>query len=406
MELMAEIKTQRQRVIKGEREVNKSIISSMAKVANNRIEADEALAKALQTTRLHGEDSTFPVGSPLGPGELNTYIKKSSKSKNVRRPLLDRTTSAPSEENGGETFDQMLALIKVLEAYGCVIPNSEGSPESVKYNITDGGRHAGSLRVDNSLWLLCALAGAWDVAYESSELDKFREAFSDFEEDGSDEDSDETESSDIPKPQLEVESLTIHLCQLSPSEMAGYVSSLVVDAPRRSDSALESFQKLTHSQQRVVQGALLSLERLVEVQRKVGLDDTMAKCQLELSSCDVVTAWASGCSWNEALSISGAAPGDLVRTLSRALDALRQIGNLEYLPARALDGTVRLEASGIHPKIRSLCREAAAEMDRYPVKDILPFEVEDDDIEDDDSDVESSESDEEDDVLEVVNEGI
>ena len=33
--------------------------------------------------------------------------------------------------------------------------------------------------------------------------------------------------------------------------------------------------------------------------------------------------------------------------------------------------------SGIHPRIRSLCRDAASEMDRYPVKDMLPFEEED-----------------------------
>ena len=95
----------------------------------------------------------------------------------------------------------------------------------------------------------------------------------------------------------------------------------------------------------------------------------------------MVTAWANGCTWQEALAISGAAPGDLVRTLSRVLDALKQFGNIPYLPARPLDGTVRLEASGVHPTIRSLCREAAIEMDRYPVKDMLPFEETDEEEE-------------------------
>jgi len=407
MELLAEIKTQRQRVVKGEREVNKSILSAMAKVANNRMrdEVDGSLAKALLAARLHGEESTFPEGAPLEPGELNAYAKMSSK-KN-RRPFLDQTTSAPSPEDENDSWNQMLALVKILEAYGCLIPGTEmvesdSDPETDNYIVTDGGEHVGSLGMDNSLWQLCALGGAWDVAYESSELDKFQDAFADFEgEDDGLVDEEKDDSIKIPKPQTEAETLTSYLCQFSPSEMAGYVSSLVVDAPRRADSALESFQKLTHSQQRVVQGALLSLERLVEVQRRLGLDDTIGKCQLELSSCDVVTAWASGCSWNEALSISGAAPGDLVRTLSRALDALRQLGNLPYLPARALDGTVRLEASGIHPRIRSLCKEAANEMDRYPVKDMLPFEEGDEDeSESEDDQEEEEEEEEEDDVFE------
>lgn len=65
--------------------------------------------------------------------------------------------------------------------------------------------------------------------------------------------------------------------------------------------------------------------------------------------------------------------------MSRALDALRQIANLPYIPARGLDGIVQLEASGVHPKIRSLCREAIIEMDRYPVKDDLPFQEESED---------------------------
>ena len=380
MELISEIKRQRQRVIKGQREVNDSMISAMAKVANKRMrdenDGSETLCNALQSARLHEEDSTFPEGAPLEPGELNSYIKKSPK--NNRGPMLDQTTSIPSDENDDDSWSQMLAIIKILEAYGCLKPSESKDdgdigPESSHYNVTSGGDHVGSLGLDNSLWQICALGGAFDVAYESSELDRFQDTLADFEEDPAKDESSAVDSG-VPKPQREAEALVNQLCQLSASEMAGYISSLVVDSPRRSDSALQSFQKLTYPQQRAVQGALLSLERLVEVQRRLGLDDAIGKCQLELSACDVVTAWASGCSWNDALVISGAAPGDLVRTLSRALDALRQLGNLPYIPARALNGRARLEASGIHPTVRSLCRDAANAMDRYPVKDMLPFD--------------------------------
>ncbi|KAL3823207.1 hypothetical protein ACHAXA_003486 [Cyclostephanos tholiformis] len=360
MELISEIKRQRQRVIKGQREVNDSVLSAIAKVANKRMvdeyDGSKTLSNALKSARLHGEDSTFTEGAPLEPGELNDYIKKSPKTK--RGPILDLTTSIQSDKNDEESWSQMLAIINILEAYGCLKPsesNEEGDicPETSRYHVTSGGEHVGSLGLDNSLWQIVALGGAWDVAYKSSELDRFQDSLADFEEEDR---KKEDAFSAVPKPQLEAEALVNHLCQLSASEMAGYVSSLVVDAPRGSDSTLVSFHKLTHPQQRAVQGALLSLERLVEVQHIFGLDDTIGKCQLELCACDVVTAWASGCSWNDALVISGAAPGDLVRTLSRALDALRQLGNLPYIPVRSLNGNARLEATGIHPKVRSLQR--------------------------------------------------
>jgi superfamily II RNA helicase len=390
MELISEIKRQRQRVIKGQREVNGSILSAISKVANKRMrdeyDGSKTLSNALQSARLHGEDSMFSEGAPLEPGELNAYIKKSPK--NNRGPILDQTTPIQTDESDEESWSQMQAIIKILEAYGCLKPSEltgevDIRPETIQYDVTSGGEHVGSLGLDNSLWQLCALGGAWDVAYISSGLDRFQDSLADFEEEDREK---EDAFSAVPKPQVEADALVNHLCQLSASEMAGYVSSLVVDAPRGSDSALVSFHKLTHPQQRAVQGALLSLERLVEVQRIFGLDEAVGKCQLELSACDVVTAWASGCSWNDALVISGAAPGDLVRTLSRALDALRQLGNLPYIPARALqNGIARLEATGIHPKVRSLCRDAANAMDRYPVKDMLPFE--DDDFEESNDEV-------------------
>lgn len=128
----------------------------------------------------------------------------------------------------------------------------------------------------------------------------------------------------------------------------------------------------------------------------------------DIANCEVVTAWVNGCTWNEALGISGLSPGDLARTLSRVLDALRQIGNLPFTAIRKYDyydtntednmvlsGPV--EPRGIHPDLRRMCREAAKAINRYPVKDPLSFDVNDsgeeadDDVDDesilDDSDV-------------------
>ena len=382
-ELISAIRVQRRRVAKRETKVNSSLVAAMAETANHRIraETDSVLAQALAAVRIYRDESAFSEEIPLKPHELNAYIQ--SAPKNNRRRAVSQSATTPSEddENDNENWVQMSALFKILECYGCLVPQVEEGTiddnDNKRYRVTEGGRHVGSLGAENSLWQMSALGGAWDVNGESQDLDLFREAFADFEDDHIDQEFQPSKTSEVAKPQLEANMLTSDLCQLSPAEMAGYVSSLVTDARRNSVSAIESFAKLTENQQRVVQGALLSLERMMEVQHKCGLDDDIGKCQLELGSADVVTAWASGCSWNEALVMSGAAPGDLVRILSRALDALRQLGNLPYLPAQALAGTVRVEASGLHPTIRSLCQQAANALDRYPVKDMLSFEEED-----------------------------
>jgi hypothetical protein len=91
-------------------------------------------------------------------------------------------------------------------------------------------------------------------------------------------------------------------------------------------------------------------------------------------------------------------PGDLARVLGRALDALRQLGNLPFRPVRrhgdfdeASDKASRVLATppGIHPEIRRLCREAANAINRYPVKDTLAFEGNNDDDNNTESDDEN-----------------
>jgi superfamily II RNA helicase len=241
--------------------------------------------------------------------------------------------------------------------------------------------------------------GTWDIAYESKELDNFKNAMDEFssESDGDDwytEPDDLTGDTDVSRgnvsiAQTESENLVSLIRALTPSELAGYVSCLVADSARGgAASVVDSFQRLDFAQQRVIQSSLLAMERLMEVQNKFSVDQGSSRAQLELGTCDVVTAWAAGCSWSEALEMSGTAPGDLVRVLNRALDALRQFGNLPYMPVRGTysendeddnSNTVQAIAPGIHPDIRRLCREAAQAMDRYPVKDPLPFD-EDDDI--------------------------
>jgi hypothetical protein len=76
------------------------------------------------------------------------------------------------------------------------------------------------------------------------------------------------------------------------------------------------------------------------------------------------------------LRISGQSPGDLARTLSRVLDAVRQFSNLPFEPVR------NNPSAGLHADLRYACRKAAKIMNRYPVKDPLAFVADDNDDED------------------------
>ena len=390
--LEEEMETQRRRVKKSERDVNTHVFANMAGYANTVLLGTGPEAEALQAAL--AEARPDKSSDPVSAEELTTFAKSATVVSRKKRKLMN--TSAGSidksstqnlldsisdvgsfEEN---TWNDMLALVSVLEAYGCITPQDDDvfDVQDQTYVLTQAGKNIGMLGMENALWCLVAMGGAWDVANESAELDDFRSAMESFEADNDDDSAAEETSSgtldEVSKPQQEAEELISLLRDLTAHELAGYVSCLVSEGSRGSSSVVESFMKLTPAQQPVIQRSLLALERLMDVQKRLSVDETSSKCQLDLGTCDVVTAWASGCSWSEALEISGSAPGDLARTLHRALDALRQFGSLPYSPVRATGHLPQSESFGIHPDIRRLCRSAAAAMDRYPVKDPLPFD--------------------------------
>lgn len=113
----------------------------------------------------------------------------------------------------------------------------------------------------------------------------------------------------------------------------------------------------------------------------------------DISNCEVVTAWAAGCTWSEAVEMSGSPPGDLARILSRVLDAMRQFGGLPFSPIRRHDfekpTQTEIVSRGLDQEIRRLCREATRAINRYPLKDPLSFTAaEDDDLDDEESEIE------------------
>lgn len=405
--LEEQIEAQQERVKSLEKDIYEHPFSTIASIANEIMEGDSpegvVLLDSLSNTRENPHDGS----STLTASELSTFAKssivvrrKTRKLANTNpdldpKSLLEQADRAEEIEDG--SWEDMMAIVKSLVAYGCLetsngIPQDHDSWEKATYSITPAGTNVGMLGFENSLWALVAMGGAWDVVGASANLDRFHKAMgaldSDDErnerwfEDDADEEQQDISKDAIPMAQQKAETLLSLIRSMTPAQLAGYVAAIIAEGSRSSGgSVVELFTNLAPLQQRVIQSSLQSLERFAEVQKTYGVDPGTRACSLDISNVEVVTAWADGCSWNEALRLSGGLPpGDLARTLSRVLDAVRQLGNLPFTPIRkediqSNDGTgVRRLSRGIHPDVRRLCRDAAKAINRYPVKDPFSFE--------------------------------
>jgi replicative superfamily II helicase len=417
--LLEQVEEQRARVAKAEKKLRKHTFSSVARIVNELMEEsnnseDAALlrnafqAMDASAIELEAEDLVSIAKSSV---VVKRKLRKLAKvNPNVDPLSLLLETEKVSEIKDG-TWDDMLAITKVLLSFGC-LKNTANDKEDIfediendTFDVTPAGTDVGMLSLENSLWGFVAMGGTWDVMGSSSKYDELQAAMNSFESDDvnfydDNEDGSSIESLLPPKPQYEAENLVDHLLKLSPSEMAGYVSCLVTgDTARTSLSSMDVFQRLEGNQQRAIQVLLDSTDRVLDVQRQFSVDAKTCNCGFDVTHAEVITAWADGCTWNEALELSGAAPGDLTRIISRATDGVRQFGSLKFNPLRKTDTgdgvMVDPFSRGIHPEIRRRCREAAKAMNRYPVKDPLPFEAEEEDMfeEEDNKDNEDEEMD-------------
>ncbi|CAB9499189.1 viralicidic activity 2-like 2 [Seminavis robusta] len=438
-EVLKQIEFQRSGIAKIEKDINKHPFTKIGNIANELMEdpncpEGKALLADLRTVR--GYESNFGGNEgdgdtrrlALSPEDLCRFsksaivIRRKTRKLSTANPGLDPLSlleqADKAEEPVNDTWDDMLSIIKVLVAYGCLSLKSDLnehdnlSLEQESFEISPAGNSLGMLGFDNSLWCMTAVGGTWDVVGASSKLDTFRSAIEQADREGGDwYDDDERAQANLSKAQEEAEELVSLIRTMEPSQLAGYVSCLISEGSRNSGgglSVIDIFQKMEPVQQRVIQSSLQVMERLMDVQKEFDVDENTRVCNFDVSNCDVVTAWASGCSWSEALEISGSPPGDLARTLSRVLDAVRQLANLPYRAMRKSDFERGAVVAGLHPEIRNLCREAALAINRYPVKDPLQFaeiadeeEIEDELLEDEDADVEISDESDEDDENEI-----
>lgn len=302
-DLLNQIDIQQKRAINTEREVSKHPFTAIATIATSILSdsTPEAsrLARALGVAR--GEEAQDLSASSLSPEELSAYAKSAVVLRRKTRKLAKaipgfdneslREEETNAEDAADDSWDDFLSITRTLVAYGCLSTKSPLKKDLIleeeTFELTPAGLNLGMLGFENSLWALVAMGGAWDVTGASSKLDEFRDAMKSFDEDdGELYDVEPTPEVDVfptmaSKPQEEADGLVSLLKRMSPSELAGYVSSLISEDSRGGGpSVVELFQRVTPLQQQVVQKSLFCLERLVEVQKQNMVDEATRTCNL------------------------------------------------------------------------------------------------------------------------------
>ena len=303
-DLLNQIDVQRKRTNQTEKEAAKHPFSLLAQIANDLMgesTPEAELLKASLRDARHGQPNVTSL--TLTADELSSFSKsavvigRKTRKLATSNPDLNTTSllalaAEQTDSNRNDAWNDMVSIAKTLLAYGC-ISSSEAEPfaeetaiEDQEFTLTPAGVNVGMLGFENSLWALVAVGGAWDVSSASSKLDEFRDSLDKvFESDETDwyDDSDisKLKQSDIPKSQQEAQKLSALLQDLSASEIAGYIASVISDGSRTlGPSVVDLFQRLTPPQQRVIQNALLSMERLAEVQKLYGVDESTRTCTL------------------------------------------------------------------------------------------------------------------------------
>ena len=306
-DLLNQIELQRKRSVQTKKEVDKHPFTAIAAVANDIIAEASPRASILLSTLRTARGSRSTPNTLLEPGELCDFAKSAIVVRRKARKLAKSNPELNSKDlisqavvadnTRDDSWDDMLSITKTLVAYGCLaLPpdtnwNDSGDMENTTFKVTQAGVNLGMLAFENSLWALVAMGGTWDVVGASSRLDKFRRAMDEFEDvdwyssgEETGNPREETQSG-ISLSEEEASDLTRLLRNLTPEELAGYVSTLIADSSRGGgQSVVELFQQLSASQQRVIQKALLVMERLAEVQKDNSVDESTRGCPLYVVS--------------------------------------------------------------------------------------------------------------------------
>ena len=324
-DMVRQVDEQRQRVTAARKKLRKHQFSSIANIANELMVDEHGDGRSLNRTfasinsqvsrnKLYGEDlSKFAKSAIVVKRKMRKLAKANPGVDPESMLLLDET----AKEIEDSSWDDMLAITRVLLAYGCVDSgtNWDGDKdfkgiEDKVFEVTPAGSDVGMLNFENALWSFIGMGGTFDVIGSSSKYDELNAAMDIFDDDDMFEDdyglfndvenkdaSAEQEADNLSfqayaKAQNEAQELVAHLSCLSPGELAGYVSTFAIgESSRNSLSSMDVFKRLSPRQQRAIQLLLDSTERFNDVQRQFSIDERTCGCQFDVSNCEVITEW-------------------------------------------------------------------------------------------------------------------
>jgi superfamily II RNA helicase len=289
-DLQHQMEAQHERIQQVLSQLQEHPFTMVTSIVNNALLESTPSARRLQNSLQQATLSRD--GSVLQADQLSDFAKsavvaqrKSRKSQQKKLKMTDPSLPdwAVEEDLVPDAWDDVLSIIKTLVAYGCLVEDTEG-----KYRVTHGGQTVGRLSLDNSLWALVAMGGAWDVVGVSDKFNEFRKEMYEFEQDELYPESIMSDPSvAIISPQEflsasdEAAKLRRLLLNLPSAELAGYISCLVSERSDRENSGmLDTFHRLSVQQQRVIESSLTVMERFMQVQKDYDVDTNTRQCAL------------------------------------------------------------------------------------------------------------------------------
>jgi superfamily II RNA helicase len=138
------------------------------------------------------------------------------------------------------------------------------------------------------------------------------------------------------------------LDDLTPAEIAAVFCAMISEEPRGNGNVLTYPGKKVRS---AINDIYSILKKIFKAQRKHNIDiDLLLNIQLS----GITEVWASGAEWETVTSQTSLDEGDIVRTLKRTLDILRQVAHAPY----------------VNPDLAKKCHEALKAINREPVLEI------------------------------------
>ncbi|GMI45616.1 hypothetical protein TrCOL_g3877 [Triparma columacea] len=275
-----------------ERELRACFIEQVASRLNEMKVTDELLR--IDLDRLIGEgDVTGEVVKRVFQKEVEGEKELARATKRAKGKEKKKEEKGKGEE-GGEVWEEYLALIRVLERYKCIEDGGVGVDEDgvVIYKETEEGEEVRRISANNPLHMAACLGEVGDGKGGDRGEDLRRE-------------------------------LAAKISQMTPEEFAGYVSCMAGENP---EGGL--FETSSSEVNEALMMAAEVSDGVYNAQVEEGVNVRENECNLDSRNADLVMVWAGGEEdWEDVVEGSGRMEGDVARVLMRVADILKQLEN-------------------------------------------------------------------------------